>query len=354
MKKTIFTLAFLFITVLCHAQSDSLRRTFSKTYEIIMNGNFSSDTNAANNMYRGSTFSIYHCYKNYTKSIKLRIENGNFVFSINDSCNNIMNSGIYKVVAPIINTEFRLTSTCIYINCYYGIDFTHKGMIRKISQYKIVGDYNSLRELYNSLCTLQSYLIKEEFNGILAYEKSPSPRLVTAYNKVNKTLKEFRFNSEDANWYNSSYTKSITLKLQEGYFIFTFDDVGVPSSGRYGTKKLRTLIDHTYFWLPSDERMNICSITYINEIIDENEITWRGRKEITDGYGVFGSKYTLKILFQEINELLEIATEENFQGTLGGGNTTSKKPATKTTSTSAKKATPQPQQKQRKRVPAGN
>lgn len=182
--------------------------------------------------------------------------------------------------------------------------------------------------------------------------QSQSDSLKTAYRQVCSTLKDYKFESEDAHR-DHGKTKSITLKIQNGNFIFSFnDDFGNfadPFFGfRHGMKTIKVpilelILPDGRYWLSE------VSIEGRNGV----ELSYKGKKEILRNYGICGEELSLKKLLKELQLLKEICINEGFQGTLGGG-ATPKKTVAKTTSTPVKKTTPQPQQKQRKSVPAGN
>lgn len=344
-----------------HAQSDTLKAVYQETCRILKDYSFSSDTAATRVYYDDNFGTRYNKYS--TKSIKLIIAEGRFVFYINDSCylhsqQQYYLSGIYVLTTPINNVKFELGScygkSCVRMTCGNGMTLSHRGKAKIFTEYRIVGENSSTKVLYNSLKTLQERLKNDNFQERLTQIISPSVEIKTAYNNVTNTLKEYSYRSGDT-WHEGN-TKSITLKIQNGFFVFTFVDTGIlydsrHSFGRDGTKIVKVPISHVVFNNYDNQGvMNISSSTQ-----DNIEIAWRGRKEIVDCYKIFGSESSIKKLRKELDALLIIAIEENFQGTLDG--VSHKQQKTKTTTPQPQKEeTPatQPQQRQRNRVPAGN
>lgn len=148
---------------------------------------------------------------------------------------------------------------------------------------------------------------------------SQSSELTTAYKQVCTTLKEYKFSSEDvATGGGNGRTKSISLSCQNGVFIFSFNDnygsFSDPFFGfRHGTIVIKVPLTDARFYMPSYG--SYLSIT----ANDRNcvELTYKKQKEIVDGYHIHGSEGSLKKLYNELNELLAIAKEENFTGSLG-------------------------------------
>jgi len=359
MKKLSIIIAVIF-PMIVHAQSDSLKVAFMETCKMLQQNSFSSDTAATRVFYNNNFGSKYFKYS--TKSIKLRIDDDCFVFLINDNCDDLgtprsYNSGIYILTVPYDRVKFELSScyglSCIRVLCSSGMILSHRGIAKGFNEYKFFGEASSLKTLYNLLKSLHEQLKKEGFRGSLPKAVGPSSELKTAYNNVVKTMKEYRFNSEDT-WYNGE-TKSFTFIIQDGVIVITINDVGIHydpkhSFGRDGKKIVKVPISHAYFYQPYNEGKLV-----IGSSADNVEITWRGKKEIEEKYTIFGSKVPIKKLQEELEALLAIAVEENFKGTLGGTSSEPKKTTSQSKSTPQKQAgTTQPQPKPRNRIPAGN
>lgn len=361
MKKiAIFIIAMTF-SIMTYAQSESLKATFTETIGILQNYAFSSDTAVTRAFYNNNFGSKYLKYS--TKSIKLRIDDGCFIFLFNDNCDHLgkpqcYNCGIYMLTAPYDRVRFELSScyglSCIRVLCSSGMTLSHRGKAKGFTEYKFFGDTSSLKTLYNLLKSLQDQLIEEGFRGPLPKTIGPSTELKTAYNNVVKTMKEYRFSSEDT-WYNGE-TKSITFTIQDGILVFTFNDGGIyydpqHSFGRDGKKIVKVPISHVYFYQVYNEGKLVVSSS-----IDDVEITWRGRKEIEESYKIMGPKASIIKLQNELETLVVIATEEGFQGTLGVNSTSPKKTKTQASPEPQKEDVhvQQPEQRQRKRIPTGN
>ena len=358
MKKIIIIVFSALLPVMSSAQSDSLKAVFTEICNIFRTHSFSSDTEAIRAFYDNN--SLLKHIKYSTKSIKIRVEEGYLFLYFNDDGNEFNSpryyqSGIYILKAPI--KTLRISSdnlSTIRFTCNNGMTLTHRGKTRNLTEYQIVGEQSPSMLLYNSLTSLQEFLINENFMGELSHTISPSVDIRTAYNNVVKTLKEYSFRSEDT-WYYGS-TKAITLKLQNGNFVFTFNDTGISydfkhSFGRDGIKTVKIPFSSASFYQPYNEgKLNLSSTD------DNVEITWRGQKEIIKNYEIKGTELNIKKLQQELEILLSFAIEENFTGTLGGVSTIHKKNTTRANSSMPKKekVTTQPQQRQRKRVPVGN
>lgn len=181
--------------------------------------------------------------------------------------------------------------------------------------------------------------------------------LRSAYNQVVSTLREYKFMSEDVHdaRMDDARSKSITIRLQGGNLIITFNDTfghfNDPFFGhRAGIKTIKVAIDEIEFNQPSWEK------EYFSIGADDGiEFTYKGQKEILKEYKIYGTELTIKRLLKELRDLQEIADEEEFDGTLGGNIATTKKTTPQTNSTQRKKTntSTQTQQKQRKRVPTG-
>ena len=153
--------------------------------------------------------------------------------------------------------------------------------------------------------------------------QAQSQELRDAYNQVVSTLKQYKFQSEDV--YDShmeeyAKTKSITVKLQGGYFIFTFNDsfgtFSDPFFGfRHGIKTIKVPIADVKF---EDGRYGDY-LTISGK--DGIEFSFKSQKEILREYRIRGAELSIKKLVNELKELQNVAQAEEFNGTLGGGST---------------------------------
>lgn len=181
--------------------------------------------------------------------------------------------------------------------------------------------------------------------------QAQSDSLTQAYKQVCNTLKEYKFVSEDA-IDGDGKTVSITLKIQNGDFVFSFNDdfrpFDDPNFGhRHGIKTLKVPYNDVSF-----------DLWYKMELRCEKgiELTYKGKKELIESYEIHGEKLTLQKLAKELQLLQSIAINEDFKGSLGGSSTSPQKTSQTTTpSQHSKTQTPtQTQQRQRNRIPAGN
>lgn len=183
--------------------------------------------------------------------------------------------------------------------------------------------------------------------------QAQSDTLRQAYKQVCNTLKEYKFVSEDA--YGDGKTVSITLKVQNGDFVFAINDDFRPFHDpffghRHGMKTLKVPYNDMTL---GDNWLGDC-VSLRSKI--GIELTYKGKKELIECYEIHGEKLTLQKLAKELQLLQSIAINEDFKGTLGGGSTSQKKSTQKTAPTTQHKSQPttQPQQRQRNRIPAGN
>lgn len=186
---------------------------------------------------------------------------------------------------------------------------------------------------------------------LLAHAQSDS--LKSAYQQVCTTLKEYKFLSEDADDGNGK-TRSITLKVQQGNFVFTIvDDFGPFNDSffgnRHGTKTIKVPVAEARFSISSYYAYDI-------EIGSKNgvELTYKGKKDLLKQYEINGEDLSLRKLHKELTRLKEILLSEEYTGSLGTGRTTSKKSAPKATPKQEKKKETPVQPRQRKHVQSGN
>lgn len=184
------------------------------------------------------------------------------------------------------------------------------------------------------------------FSALLMSAQSDS--LKVAYKEVVNTLKEYNFLSEDAG--TNGKTKSISLIVQNGNFVFTFvDDFGNFNDdffgNRHGKKVIIVPVSEVMF------RMNYYNLSIGGK--NGIEFTYKGKKEILQTYCIKGTELTLKKLHKELTILQEILIQEGYKGSLGVAEKT--KQSAKSKSAPQKEATTnQKQQKTRNRIPSGN
>lgn len=186
--------------------------------------------------------------------------------------------------------------------------------------------------------------------------QAQSDSLMQAYKQVCNTLKEYKFVSEDVHdSYGHGKTVSITLKMQNGNFVFVINDDFRPFNDpifgyRHGMKTLKVPYSETTF---DDNWQGNCVYLRSKTGI---ELTYKGKKELIECYEIHGEKLTLQKLTKELQLLQSIAINEDFKGTLGGGSTSKKKSTQKNAPTTQHKSKPttQQQQRQRNRIPAGD
>lgn len=147
-----------------------------------------------------------------------------------------------------------------------------------------------------------------------------SPELKNAYMQVCKTLKEYKFISEDVSSENDhGQTKSISLKVQNGTLVFSFnDDYGAFSDPffrfKHGIITIRIPLADAlclfyqpsyskYLWLTSNQKNSV-------------EFIYKNQKELIDGYQIHGTDGSLRKLYDELNIFLTLTEEEEFNGSL--------------------------------------
>lgn len=158
-----------------------------------------------------------------------------------------------------------------------------------------------------------------------------SNELRNAFSQVSTTLKDYKYKSEDV-FENDieldyAYTKSITVKLQGGYIIFTivddFTEFTDPFFGhKHGTKTIKAPISTTEV-LDSELDEGILYL-YCE---DGLEYSYKGQKELMEDFAFHSTPLNVKKLYRELGQLLTIAKEEKFNGNLGGSQPTNQRPA---------------------------
>jgi hypothetical protein len=168
-----------------------------------------------------------------------------------------------------------------------------------------------------------------------------SSELVEAYNQVVSTLKTYKFQSLEVYEDGGSYakTRSITLKLQSGKFIISFNDSFEPFSepifgNKQGTKTIKIPIDKVKIEIG---RWNENKIVISSE--DGVEFIYKGKKELLEEYAICGEKLSCKKLIGELKDMLSLAQDEDFQGALGVVSSTKKNQSRKNTPTTKKPST---------------
>ena len=181
--------------------------------------------------------------------------------------------------------------------------------------------------------------------------------LKSAYLQVCKTLKEYKYSSQDVgNNRGVGKTISIKLEIQQGAFLFTFNDdfrpFDDPAFGnRHGIKRIKVPINEMDLGNPYYHSMWIKGENGV-------EITYKGQKEILNKYDICGEELSLKKLHNELLLLKKYAIEEGFVGNLNQSSAipTPPKALPQQAKKEDEKTTPkeQPQQRTRKRIMSGN
>lgn len=189
-----------------------------------------------------------------------------------------------------------------------------------------------------------------------ALGNAQSDSLRYAYNQVCKTLKEYKCSSQDVNDCGGYYAKTISIKfeIQQGAFLFTFNDDFCPFDDpafghRHGIKRIK---------IPINEMELASALSYKAFWIKGKngvEIAYKGQKEILTQYSICGENLSLKKLRDELQIVQKYVIEEGFTGNL---NQNSSKPTPQKVSpppqTEKKMPVEQPQQRTRKRIASGN
>ncbi len=144
---------------------------------------------------------------------------------------------------------------------------------------------------------------------------SQSAELKEAFNNVSRTLKDYKFKSEDT-WKDGGdgTTISIKIQLKGGYIIFVIVDDFSPFNDsvfgfKPGTKILKAPISSIEFDIYSSD------LKIENE--DGIEYTYKNKKELLRNYRISGADLSVAKLTRELQELLSLAKKENFNGNLG-------------------------------------
>lgn len=183
--------------------------------------------------------------------------------------------------------------------------------------------------------------------------QAQSDSLKSAYQQVCTTLKEYKFLSEDADDGNGK-TTSITLKVQQGNFVFTFVDDFSPYNdpffgNKHGTKTIIVPVAEAWFSVNSYH-------TYDIKIGGRNgvELTYKGKKDLLKQYEIKGEDLSLRKLHRELLRLQDILLSEEYTGFLGSGRTSNKKITPKAAPKQEKQKETPVQPRQRKHVQSGN
>ena len=173
-----------------------------------------------------------------------------------------------------------------------------------------------------------------------------SPDLMKAYQQVCTTLKEYKFTSEDvSSGGGNGRTKTISFSIKDGVLVFSFNDnygaFADPFFGfKHGIKTVKVPLSDARFYMPSYGG-NSVSITANSK--NGVEFTYKNKKEIIDGYKIYGSDGSVKKLYDELNQILSIAKQEDFNGSIGASSSSKKSSKshngtnTKNTTTKTKK-----------------
>lgn len=185
--------------------------------------------------------------------------------------------------------------------------------------------------------------------------QAQSDSLIHAYKQVCKTLTDYKFTSQDVSNHGDGKTISITLKVQNGDFVFSVNDDFRPFNDpffkvRHGVKTLKAPYREMFFDNSWSRYIYIRSENGI-------ELTYKGKKELIESYTIEGEKLTIQKLFKELQQLQTIVINEDFKGSLGGGSSSSSKkntPKAAAPQQNKQQKASQPQQRQRKQLTSGN
>lgn len=149
-----------------------------------------------------------------------------------------------------------------------------------------------------------------------------------AYKQVARTFKDYYFRSGDIYfWADYTKTKSISFVVQNGYFVFTFnDDYGVayqlkPEECKQGIKKIRISIQDVVFSKVSGSNYYYFSMSCEDGV----EYTYKNKKDILREYHIGGKEMSLLKLRKELIELRDLINKEGFKGSLGVSSSNKKK-----------------------------
>lgn len=144
-----------------------------------------------------------------------------------------------------------------------------------------------------------------------------SLELQNAFNQVNNTLKEYKFVSQDVESSgNTGRTLNIQVMLGNGKLgVLILDDFGDFADPFFGFKHGYKLI---IVPLDSVEFLSGYSELEITTNNDEGVLlNYNNQKELLDKYSLCGTERNVKKIKQELEDLIEIALDENFNGDLG-------------------------------------
>lgn len=161
MKKFVFFVMGLTISLVTQAQSDSLKAAYRQVASTLKEYNFKSQDATD-----GS---------GVTKSINLSIQNGILVFTIVDDFGSFNDpffghkAGSKKLFIPVEDMEFSQAyySGPLRIASKNGLEFIYKGKKELLEEYKFYGESLTVKKLNNELNTLKNILLSEEFKGSL-------------------------------------------------------------------------------------------------------------------------------------------------------------------------------------------
>lgn len=163
-----------------------------------------------------------------------------------------------------------------------------------------------------------------------------SIELRNAYKQVSKTLNEYYFRSGDIYfWADYAKTKSITLAIQNGYFVFTFnDDYGIgyqikPEECNQGFKQVKVSIEDLEF---ADVGVGNAYCWLDMKCANGFEYTYKNKKEILKKYTIGGKELSLNKLRKELIELRDLVNSEGYKGNLGTNSSSMKKSNSSSTS----------------------
>ena len=147
--------------------------------------------------------------------------------------------------------------------------------------------------------------------------KAQSTQLKEAFDQVNTTLKEYKFVSQDVNESGErGRTKSIQIMLGNGNLgVLILDDFGEfadPFFGyKHGYKLILAPINNVEFY-PYYSGLQI-KTTNNEDVL----FVYDDQKELIAKYSICGTEGNVKKLKRELDNLISLAIEENFNGQIG-------------------------------------
>ena len=183
-----------------------------------------------------------------------------------------------------------------------------------------------------------------------------SVTLKEAYQQVYSTLKNYKFQSQDVYESNNhGRTKSILLELEDGYFVFFFNDDLSHFGYRNGQKRVSFPIASAMIGIDGTYNKKHIYVRDSLKLHDGVELLYQNKTTTLPYYEIYGDELTLKKLLEELQELKNVAKMEMFLGILKNNDVvpSQRVPKSKIMSKKEKATTSHQKQRQRKRIPFG-